>query len=195
MAWKAAACRWTTAGCSTAMACSRRWRATNGRVRRFQSHMARLTEGCHRLGMPAPPVDLHRNGLPARARRLRRRRGQAHADAGSGSARLSAAGRAEPDAHRRLDGAAGVRVRGSAAAHLRVCETRLGRNPRLAGIKHLNRLEQVLAGAELREPAVDEGLMRSTDDRIVCATAANVFLVRSGRAADAADQRLRRVRA
>ncbi len=63
---------------------------------------------------------------------------------------------------------------------LRVCETRLGRNPRLAGIKHLNRLEQVLAGAELRDPAVDEGLMRSTDDRIVCATAANVFLVRSG---------------
>ncbi len=63
---------------------------------------------------------------------------------------------------------------------LRVCETRLGRNPRLAGMKHLNRLEQVLAGAELREPGVDEGLMRSTDDRIVCATAANVFLVRNG---------------
>jgi 4-amino-4-deoxychorismate lyase len=62
---------------------------------------------------------------------------------------------------------------------LRVCETRLGRNPRLAGMKHLNRLEQVLAGAELREPPVDEGLMRSTDDRIVCATAANVFMVRN----------------
>jgi 4-amino-4-deoxychorismate lyase len=61
-----------------------------------------------------------------------------------------------------------------------LCETRLGRNPRLAGIKHLNRLEQVLAGAELREPGADEGLMRSTDDRVVCATAANVFLVRGG---------------
>jgi 4-amino-4-deoxychorismate lyase len=32
--------------------------ASNGRVRRFRQHMARLGEGCHRLGMPAPPVEL-----------------------------------------------------------------------------------------------------------------------------------------
>ncbi len=63
---------------------------------------------------------------------------------------------------------------------VRVCETRLGRNSRLAGIKHLNRLEQVLAGAELREPAVDESLMRSTDDRLVSGTASNLFMVRKG---------------
>jgi 4-amino-4-deoxychorismate lyase len=61
---------------------------------------------------------------------------------------------------------------------VRVCETRLGRNPRLAGIKHLNRLEQVLAGAELREPPVDEGLVRSTDDRLISGTASNLFMVR-----------------
>jgi 4-amino-4-deoxychorismate lyase len=63
---------------------------------------------------------------------------------------------------------------------VRICQTRLGRNPLLAGIKHLNRLEQVLAGTELRDTAADEGLMRSTDDRVVCATAANVFMVRNG---------------
>ena len=32
---------------------------------------------------------------------------------------------------------------------LRVCETRLGRNPQLAGMKHLNRLEQVLAARRI----------------------------------------------
>jgi 4-amino-4-deoxychorismate lyase len=47
-------------------------------------------------------------------------------------------------------------------------------------MKHLNRLEQVLAGAELRDSGADEGVMLSTDDRIVCATAANVFMVREG---------------
>jgi len=54
----------------------------------------------------------------------------------------------------------------------------LGLNPRLAGIKHLNRLEQVMACAEWNDPAIAEGLMSAVDGRIVCATAANVFLVR-----------------
>ena len=64
---------------------------------------------------------------------------------------------------------------------VRLCDTPLGLNPRLAGIKHLNRLEQVLACAEWDDPAIAEGLMSSVDGRIVCATAANVFLVREGR--------------
>jgi 4-amino-4-deoxychorismate lyase len=64
---------------------------------------------------------------------------------------------------------------------VRLCETPLGLNPRLAGIKHLNRLEQVLACAEWNDPAIAEGLMSAVDGRIVCATAANVFLVKEGR--------------
>jgi 4-amino-4-deoxychorismate lyase len=64
---------------------------------------------------------------------------------------------------------------------VRMCDTPLGLNPRLAGLKHLNRLEQVLASAEWDDPGIAEGLMSSLDGRIVCATAANVFLVRDGR--------------
>ena len=84
-------------------------------------------------------------------------------------------------AHRHLDGAAGLGVEAARPLSVRICETRLGRNPRLAGIKHLNRLEQVLAGAELREPA---GRRRphALDRRSpVCGTAANLFMVRDGR--------------
>jgi 4-amino-4-deoxychorismate lyase len=65
-----------------------------------------------------------------------------------------------------------------AALRLRWCDIRLGRNARLAGIKHLNRLEQVLAQSEWREGEVDEGLMLDTEGEVVCATAANVFVVR-----------------
>jgi 4-amino-4-deoxychorismate lyase len=64
---------------------------------------------------------------------------------------------------------------------VRVCETRLARNARLAGMKHLNRLEQVLACAEWNDPAIAEGLMLATDDRVIGATAANIFFVRHGR--------------
>jgi 4-amino-4-deoxychorismate lyase len=63
---------------------------------------------------------------------------------------------------------------------LRWCETRLGRNARLAGIKHLNRLEQVLAQAEWRDDTIVDGLMLDTEGELVSGTANNVFLVREG---------------
>jgi 4-amino-4-deoxychorismate lyase len=52
----------------------------------------------------------------------------------------------------------------------------LGQNPRLAGLKTLNRLECVLARAEWRDVRVWEGLMRDTDENIVCGTMSNLFL-------------------
>ena len=42
---------------------------------------------------------------------------------------------------------------------LRFCSTRLGLNPNLSGIKHLNRLDQVLARAEWQSTDYQEGLM------------------------------------
>lgn len=62
---------------------------------------------------------------------------------------------------------------------LRWCETRLALQPLLAGIKHCNRLEQVLARAECAD-GHDEGLMLDTEGQVVCATAANVFVLRDG---------------
>lgn len=64
---------------------------------------------------------------------------------------------------------------------LRWCETRLATQPLLAGIKHCNRLEQILARAEWRDSDIDEGLMLDTDDNVVAATAANLFVLREGR--------------
>jgi 4-amino-4-deoxychorismate lyase len=55
------------------------------------------------------------------------------------------------------------------------CRTRCGRNPLLAGIKHLNRLEQVLARAEWDDESMDEGLMQDDRDLVISATQANVF--------------------
>jgi len=64
---------------------------------------------------------------------------------------------------------------------LRWCETRLAIQPALAGFKHCNRLEQVLARAEWQDADIDEGLMRDADGHVVCATAANLFVLRDGR--------------
>lgn len=64
---------------------------------------------------------------------------------------------------------------------LRWCNTRVAIQPALAGIKHLNRLEQVLARSEWRDPAIHEGLMLDTEGHVACATAANVFAYIGGR--------------
>lgn len=64
---------------------------------------------------------------------------------------------------------------------VRWCDTRLALQPALAGIKHLNRLEQVMARMEWNDPAIHEGLMLDADDRVICATAGNVFARIGGR--------------
>jgi 4-amino-4-deoxychorismate lyase len=67
----------------------------------------------------------------------------------------------------------GVRV------HL--CRVRLALQPALAGIKHLNRLENVLARAEWQDPAIAEGLMCDASDAVIGGTMSNLFLLRNGR--------------
>ena len=63
---------------------------------------------------------------------------------------------------------------------LRWCETKLARQPLLAGIKHLNRLEQVLARNEWQDENIFDGLMCDTENNVVCATSANVFVKLQG---------------
>jgi len=63
---------------------------------------------------------------------------------------------------------------------LRFCRTRLARNPALAGIKHLNRLEQVLARAEWDDERIAEGLMLDEQGRVISGTQSNLFAVLAG---------------
>jgi len=62
-----------------------------------------------------------------------------------------------------------------------LCRTPLGENPVLAGLKHLNRLEQVLARSEWRDPQTAEGLMQDGRGRVIGGTMSNLFLVAGGR--------------
>lgn len=56
----------------------------------------------------------------------------------------------------------------------------LSRNPRLAGIKHCNRLDQVLAAEELAASNAVEGLCRDGDGNFVCGTRSNLFALVEG---------------
>lgn len=63
-------------------------------------------------------------------------------------------------------------------AQLHLCRLRLSEQPLLAGIKHLNRLEHVLAAMEWSDPTIDEGLLLDAAGRVICGISSNVFIYR-----------------
>ena len=54
------------------------------------------------------------------------------------------------------------------------CDSGYASNPKLAGIKHCNRLEQILARADLKG---DEGIMLDEDSNIISVTQGNIFSI------------------
>jgi len=58
---------------------------------------------------------------------------------------------------------------------LHLCDTRLALQPKLAGIKHLNRLENILARMEWRDETVFDGLMLDQQGSVIECTMSNIF--------------------
>ncbi len=71
-------------------------------------------------------------------------------------------------------------LRSRVGVAVRICRQQLSEQPTLAGMKHLNRLEQVLARSEWSDVAIAEGLMFDRAERLIEGTMSNVFLVREG---------------
>lgn len=62
----------------------------------------------------------------------------------------------------------------------RLCQLRLGQQPLLAGVKHLNRLENVLAAAEWNDADIAEGILLDDLGNVTGGTRSNLFMVRGG---------------
>jgi 4-amino-4-deoxychorismate lyase len=143
---------------------------------RFESlHQARLAEGCRRLAIEVEQDDLWRGARalaaqhPSCTLKLLVSRGSAseRGYAPSGSERARVLLLAYPTSEAQIP----ARVR---AVTLRSV---LGENPRLAGIKHCNRLEQILARMELNSlGGAFEGLLASSSGHLISGTMSNVFL-------------------
>ena len=160
-------------------------RYENGRYHLFQAHMQRLKHGCKMLEISCPEARITEQ-FAATADYL------ATADCQSATVRLvltrgnavnQSAGRGYGGEHESPNlvmsvFAASLPWRGELPAlTLRTCEHQLPRQPRLAGIKHCNRLDQVLAARELRHHGLTEGLLYDLEGHLVSGVAANVFLL------------------
>lgn len=62
----------------------------------------------------------------------------------------------------------------------RWCSLRLARQPRLAGIKHLNRLENVLARSEWDDPEIFEGLLCDDSGAVIGGVMSNLLIAKAG---------------
>ncbi len=68
----------------------------------------------------------------------------------------------------------------SRGVKVRICDLRLSEQPRLAGIKHLNRLENVLAASEWHDSEIAEGLLLDAAEQVIEGTRSNVFMLLQG---------------
>jgi len=66
----------------------------------------------------------------------------------------------------------------SMPANLGIAEIRLSTQPYLAQIKHLNRLEQVIAATQAKNLGTDECILLDQEGRVVSVIAGNIFLLR-----------------
>lgn len=153
----------------------------HGLPRLWRHHMARLQAGCVRLGIQVPAVDTLYAEVQQLCSVTERAVVKIIITRGSGGRGyrplLDAQPRRIVSSHPWPEFAADWATSG---VEIRVCDTRLGINPALAGIKHLNRLEQVLARREWDDPAIAEGIMFDSDNYLVDGTMSNLFIVRDG---------------
>jgi 4-amino-4-deoxychorismate lyase len=156
-------------------------RAARGKAQLWPLHYQKLQHDCHALGMACPGFELlsaELDGLLA-----------SHPDGvvklivtrGAGTRGYAPPAGGEPTRIWEVsllpqypsgNATQGVKVR--------VCDLRLSAQPRLAGIKHLNRLEQVLAAAEWNDAEISEGLLLDMDGNVIEGTRSNLFLVMQG---------------
>lgn len=150
--------------------------------RLWDYHLQRLAKGCERLAIRMPSVEALSEGLTAALRRQgatsdkrtaklvitagegQRGYGRRPADAPSVYYGVFAA--TLPDAKAYSDG-----------IEILICKTRLATPSATAGLKTLNRLEQVLARSEFAGSDIFEGLTLDVDGNIICGTMSNLFVV------------------
>ena len=66
----------------------------------------------------------------------------------------------------------------SSGVKTRICKYRYAKNPFLAGIKHLNRLEQILARSEWNDDSIAEGIVMDSENYIIEGTMSNIFCIK-----------------
>ena len=147
----------------------------------LNQHLQRLSKGCKKLLIPIPDIEIFRKEAFQLAQSSASKQAILKLIVTRGS---GGRGYRQPEIihHTRLfslhpfpDYPESYKQQG---INIRFCNTRLGINPALSGIKHMNRLEQVVARSEWNSSEIQEGLMLDINGNIIEGTMSNIFLVK-----------------
>lgn len=151
-------------------------RIKEGKTILFAEHVQRLQQGCERLFIHGVDWDRLRQEMIHAAAEYGDGVLKMIITRGSGGRGYSASGCSQPT---RILSVSPYPMHyhqlRESGARLALSPIRLGKNPQLAGIKHLNRLEQVLIRTQLEQTEADEALVLDTDAMLVECCAANFF--------------------
>ena len=152
----------------------------NKQILCFDEHVNRLEKGCKRLKIPIPNKDIIRDEVTSLIdttgqgvikiiiTRGQGGRGYKIPDDTAPTRIITLF--PWPDYHEKFP-TTGIKTK--------VCDFRYARNPALAGIKHLNRLEQILARSEWTDDAISEGIVMDTDGFVIEGTMSNIFCIKN----------------
>ncbi len=150
----------------------------DGKAVLLDVHLQRLREGCERLGLAFDAATIQHDMKLAltppdsfncvlKLMLVRKAGGRGYRPATDACNRIVSI-------HPKPDYSASKPEQGIA---MFLCQTRLARQPALAGLKHLNRLEQVMASREWPDESFQEGLMLDTEGLVIEGTRSNMFAV------------------
>jgi len=149
----------------------------DGAPRWLALHLERLLHGCERLRIAFRDLELLRAEILGLAAGQQRCIVKVIVTRGTATRRgYAPAGDERPTRIVSRHDWPAAPVRSAAGFELGISSVTLGTNPLLAGLKHLNRLEQVLAQMQREAAAVDEVLMLSSDGQVIGGSMSNVFL-------------------
>ncbi|MCB5189864.1 aminodeoxychorismate lyase [Methylobacillus arboreus] len=155
-------------------------RVLQGQPQTWAAHYAKLASDSARLGLTCPEASIWREEIAS-----------LFADKGDGVAKLMLTrGIGERGYAATDNGVTRVVMRSPLSGYpqknadegirVHLCTIRLAHQPLLAGIKHLNRLENVLARQEWSDPNISEGILLDQDNLVIEGVMSNIF-VRSGK--------------
>ena len=150
-----------------------------GRLHLFEEHLQRLAKGLRKLSFPESVIndlkeDIAQVSLPDEAVL------KIMVTRGAGQRGYALPASQHPRRIIMLADLTDFSSQAQLGVALTRCRYQLPINPALAQIKHLNRLDQVMARQEWDDPSIAEGVVTDTEGYIVEGTMSNLFWVHNG---------------
>lgn len=149
----------------------------NGKLLCWDEHIERLNLGCKRLNIPVENSETLKNEALSLIRSDKKGVIKIMITRGQGGRGYAIPEQVETGRIISLYPFPRYPENNSNGISVRICEYKYAHNETLAGIKHMNRLEQVMARSEWSDTDITEGVVLDNGNNVIEGTMSNIFCV------------------